>query len=183
MKDQHENPLGLEGFEFAEHTDEVLPELQLTSEAELEEGWQQTGYLRLRYDRKKYKRAARAERDGFHFVEDEYSWQLRGTSLYHTELLAAACQAFMGESQPQGPAVLELALSHDGMPVYASLQADEFTPEQRETIESLVRFFTWGYPAHLERGEQPDTLRLPLDFPLVPADSTALDELLRGVRY
>ncbi len=174
-----------EGYDFAEHALEQLPELALQAGGVPGAGWIQRGYLQLRFDRKRYKKARKEVEKGFAFVEDRYSWVLRDTASYRTDLLAGVCQAFFKENQPVGEAELSLVLGHDGLPVYTQLAPADtsFGAEAVETIEILAQLLTWGYPSDLERGDHSDTLRVPLVFPLSAPDSTAIDALLEGVRF
>jgi photosystem II stability/assembly factor-like uncharacterized protein len=161
----------VEGYGFGEHALGVLPELRLAWPEELSADPNRMLRViqRLNFDRKRYKRAQRAEREGFRFVETLLATVEPDSAEYAPgagQLVWLAAQ-FFGEERVRAwpPLEAQVELGGDGrvhdcrlLPLEAADAAD---PPDLDALRSLALYFTWGrFRADTEADRRTVTARI-----------------------
>ncbi len=179
-------------FQVGEHALEVLDKLDIGLPDSLRLGENQLLRViqRMRFDRKKYKRAAKEIRKGFRFQEVLFSVVLVDSSRYIEGLrdLALVAEDFLGSSTGNSEVELELHMAGDGrllnaLPAVAEGAEDGIDEQALETLRSLAVFFSWGHPEKADDADDLDTLRVRFDPRPPDPGKSRIEPLFQDVLY
>lgn len=174
------------GYGFGDHAVEVLPKLRMSlpDSLRLAPGDHLKVTQRLRFDRRRYSRPAKAEEEGFRFAEVLAAVEAPDSTRYDPglEQLEWLLNDFAKPTSGEWPELaLELAFRPDGRVGHFTARTTGPGELDLEILRSLAVLFTWGRPA------ADDTLRMAWRPRVFAADSSnrpaSLDRLLDGVLY
>jgi len=182
-----------ERYDFGAHALKVLPKLgmRLPDSLRIAPGDHLQVTQRLRFDRRQFRRAAKAMAEGLLFSEVLSAVSVADSARYEPGL--AQLEWLLNDFQKADAAgwpelELDLVLRHDGRPrsFNAQVRAETGGALDTEILRSLALLFTWGRPLS-DTQDGLDSLRFTWRPRAFTADSTnrpaSLTRLLQGVVY